>query len=390
MSRRFTDKRGYNVSEAQFIEVVDMKHETLITPSQSQPVWGGQTLIDFKNKGNIVHDMGLAVQASPIGGLTGSVSNYPNYNPASQWFYNIDFLQNGQTQHTIYGTEQLLLVNLFNSDEIRAMVNAAQGDYRSLSGRNALATTVSTYYIDLWAYVQQTHIPLLTNGQEYQIRINWNPSANVINQSTLTGTPTSSLLSLNLLTKVSKLSANLIHSMERSLVSRVQHYKFLETRVQTYAINSGSVSASQILANFVGNVAYVMFVIRPVANINAGNSSFVFTPCQSFAILNAQGENIVGGQVIQSAMALNYLNKDWVKSTYTTETNSSVYIYSFCTDPAEAMNTGVPINTYRFSGSEQLQINFASAIGSNYQVDCYSYIESVIEVSSSGVFKKNL
>ena len=70
-------------------------------------------------------------------------------------------------------------------------------------------------------------------------------------------------------------------------------------------------------------------------------------------------------------MALLYLGRDWSRSSYLSETELSitnngtnVYIWSFSADYIESATSGVDMNTYRFTGNEQLQINFVGALAS--------------------------
>lgn len=385
MANRFTDRNGHNVVKEQYISVLDMKHE-LVSVAGSTPSWGSQSTIKVEKLGHQFHSFIIDVGASAITGLTGSVANFPNYNPAALWIKTIDIKQGGNVQHTVSGKEIFLLNNTMYNDDTRQLVNNAQGDYKNAAQRNALAVAANRYYIDLWTYLNQCHPLVLYEGQAFEIIINWNEASTQINQSTLTGVPSSSLLSVSILSRVSKLSDGLISSHKLSLAQRNHHYKFLETRYQSFDMTSGTTSIGCNLSTITGNVAFIMFVITPVASLS-GSASYSFTPCRDFAIVDESNNNLVGGLVIPSNLALTVYAKEWLNSTYTAESGANVYLYSFCTSPSEALSTGVPINTYRFTGKEQLVVNFASSIPSNYKIEVWSYVEAVLNFSQDSVNK---
>ena len=96
-------------------------------------------------------------------------------------------------------------------------------------------------------------------------------------------------------------------------------------------------------------------------------------------------------------MALLYLGRSWSRSSYiaetalnTTNNGANVYIWSFSADCIETATTGIDMNTYRFSGNEQLQINFVSALGAGVTIDVYAHMATVVEVSNNAVKKLSL
>ena len=91
------------------------------------------------------------------------------------------------------------------------------------------------------------------------------------------------------------------------------------------------------------------------------------------------------------------LLRDWSDSSFGSEnsfgiTNNNINVYGwcFCADPIESWKTGNFINSYRFSSNEQLQMNFTSALSSNYQLDVYALVESAVEVGVNFVKKISL
>jgi hypothetical protein len=96
------DNKGLNVKHTQHSDIPHMKHETVITPSISQPQFGSYFIIDFKEKGCLIHNIGLEFIVSSITGLTGTLSNYPHYVPALFFYHHIEIVINNNIIDTIY------------------------------------------------------------------------------------------------------------------------------------------------------------------------------------------------------------------------------------------------------------------------------------------------
>ena len=79
-------KGGLNVAGHQTDAIPqNLKHEIFIIPSTNTFAFGSMGIIDIKEKGILLHDIMLQFNVSQISGLTGSVSGYPNFNPAIFW-----------------------------------------------------------------------------------------------------------------------------------------------------------------------------------------------------------------------------------------------------------------------------------------------------------------
>ena len=107
--------------------------------------------------------------------------------------------------------------------------------------------------------------------------------------------------------------------------------------------------------------------------------------------------NIVGGQSIPNSLALLYLGRSWSKSSYLGETalstnnnGANVYLWSFSADASETATTGVDLNTYKFTGNEQLQINFVGSLAAGVTIEVFAQIASAVEVSHHGVKKLSI
>ena len=92
-------------------------------------------------------------------------------------------------------------------------------------------------------------------------------------------------------------------------------------------------------------------------------------------------------------MALTVLNKEWVESSFTTETaygitnnNAYVYMFSFSADTLNTLKTASRNGEYIFNGNEQLKIS-CPALAATSIVECYAYTHSVVKLSHHKISK---
>ena len=398
MSSFVVNKQGLNLTSSQHINLPQMKHESIIIPSTSAPTWGGYFVIDFRERNCILHDLVLQFNVSALTGYTATNTTSPRYTPAYFWFSRIELVQNNNVIDTIYPNQQFLSNQLFNFDEQRSIINLGCGAYNNTTQRATLAASANSYYVDLWNYFQQGHLPILSQKDDLQIRIYMDSLANnaVTGTATLTASPISTINSANLIARVTRLQSSEITNRLRSIARTPEHYKFNELRYGTFAVNSGVSSTSIVLTPLTGQCNYLFFTVRPTASIT-GEGYYNYTAISNYAILDGTSTNIVGGQSIPNAMALLYLGREWSKSSYLSETalsttnnGANVYIWSFSASNVETAETGVDMNTYKFTGNEQLQITFTGSLAASVTVDVYAHMASVVEVSSNSVKKLSI
>jgi hypothetical protein len=386
MQRRISSK-GFNVPAHQHTDVEKMKHETVFIPSNTIPTWGGYFTVDIKEKNVLIHQLTLRINASAITGLT---SGTARYTPAWYWFSRIEITINNIVIDTIYPTQQYLSHQMFYEDLKRQYINIGAGNYASVSQRQTLASTSNDYYIPLWSFFRQTHMPFIHPKDDVQLRIYMDTAANnMVSTVGAVGTMTSTLNSCQLLVSLSRLESGSVANIKKELTKSAHDYQFTELRIGNYTVAAGATNTSIILSSLVGPVSFLYFVVRPT---NAtGDNYFNFSAIKDFAILDSGSTNIVGGQNIPSSLALIVYNRDWFRSSFTAESpNNNVYFYSFGASPSETMWSGKVYNHHNFIGSEQLQINFTSALSSAVQIDIYAQVNAYIKSSANDVKKISL
>ena len=390
---------GLNLPQRQSVTVPsNLKSEVVIIPSTSQPNWASYFIFDIKERNCIISDLLIQFNINQISGLTGTVTSYPHFSPATFFLSKVEVVVNNITIDTLYPIQQFTAQQFFNYDEDRVYINNMQGSYNSIIQRNTLATATSNYYVKLRSIYNECHIPILSDSHNLQIRCYMETLANVVNYSTLTlGTLAANINSANIICKVLKIPSEIAANRLNAMIKKPEQSFYHNLRYSPFAVNSGVSSTTIVLTPFVGNIAAIFFVVRDASKITK-NDAYQFTAISNFAILDSTSSNCVGGQAIGSALALNYLNQFYCRSSYTSETASgcniagtvtdnkaNVYGWSFSSNICEALENGLLLSHRKFLGNEQLQITFTGSLSASVQVDVWAYCQSVFEQGANYV-----
>jgi len=432
--QRVIDSKGLNIPEYQFSSFAEnVKNETVIIPSTSQVAFGGYSTFDFREKSLLLNDVVLQFQLQNVTGGTKNTSGsdpnmYPRMIPCFAWFTRIEIVQNNNIIDTIYPVANFLHHQMFVADEQRKLLNYGAGNY--LDSVNCYYKTFygDYWYLPLWSYFKTSHMPMLYPKDDLQIRLYMDNLSNLVITDPASGTPAfNASLSCNLICNVTRLGQDVNLYRLQSLNRKIEHYKFLELRYATYAISAGVNSTNVVMNAITGNVAYLLAVVRPQSKTStyiAGPAQpFYYYPVLNFSILDSTSTNITGGQPIPLSLLKQFLSRKFIASSYysdnyalaqsglyissswfpsftpTTTANpstgvftpfSNAIIYAFADNPVDAANSGTSSGAFRFQGSEQLQLQFQSALPEGVNIDIYAFVESVVEVSPTYVKKINL
>ena len=389
---------GLNLPQKQAFTVpANLKSEFVIIPSTSSPAWGSYFIFDVKERNCIISDLLLGFTLGAITGATGTaVTSYPHFSPATFFTTKVEIVVNNITIDTLYPVQQFTAQQFFNDDPDRVYINNMQGSYNSIIQRNTLSTATSNYYVKLRTIYNECHIPILSDAHNLQIRVYMDQLANVVNMSTLGGTVTSTITA-NIICKVLKLPAEVASNRLAAMIKKPEQSIYHNLRYSPFAVSSGVSSTTIVLTPFVGNVAAIFFVIRNADKITK-NDAYQFTAISNFALLDSTSSNCVGGQSINSVLALNYLNQFYCRSSYTSETSlganiagtvtdnkANVYGWSFSSNICETLENGLLLGHRKFLGNEQLQLTYTGSLAANIQVDVWAFCQSVFEQGGSYV-----
>lgn len=382
-------RRGHSVLEHQHNDNYDdSRVEYIISNSAQVPSFGGsQVIIDYKENGTQVLQQWLSITVSALTGLTGGM-----FVPATFFYNNIQVLVNGNVVETLYPEDQFLQQQLFLTDIERTPDNVLSGLYNSTSSRTTKSASQQTYIIPLWNFVKVSSAIVLNDKHHIQLKITMNPLSMV---SVGTGTAVASISQINLISKVKRLSQNVITDYHNLLYNHSKlFFKFNDVRNASYQVQSGASSSDIVLNAFNGNCSLLMFVVRPTSGLS-GNGLFAFTQISSYEILNSSGKNIVGGVPINNQQALYLIGNDVCESSYLTENDggvgtdnrANVYVYPFTNDPHSSVHYGQTHGTEKLNGTERLKITYSSALSSSAQIDVYAFMEAGVEYAYDYVKK---
>ena len=385
---------GLNLSSEQTSTVApgNLKSEFVSIPAVSQPNWGSYFIFDVKERNCIISDIIINFNIGSISGVTSAPTNYPIFVPATFFLTKCELVINNVTIDTLYPIQLFTAQQFFHDDEDRVLINCMQGSYSSPVQRNTLATATSNYYIKLRSFYNECAIPILSDAHNLQIRCYTDSVANVVERGTgAGGTASATINNANVIIKVTKLPSEIAQARLNAMVKSPEHSLFHNIRYSPFSVSSGTSTSTIVLTPFVGNVTALFFTVRPTSALT-GSGSYQFTKIKDFAILDSSSSNAVGGQVIPSALALQYLNNFYSKSSYTSETDigcnlkgdavdnkANVYCWAFSSNIVKAVESGLLLGHRRFSGSEQLQLSFTASLSAAVQVDVWAYCQSTIE-----------
>ena len=389
---------GLNLPQRQAFTVpANLKSEVVIIPSTSAPAFGSYFIFDVKERNCIISDITLQFNVGNITGLSGTATSYPHFSPATFFTSKVEIVINNITVDTLYPLSNFVSQQFFNDDSDRVYINNMQGSYNSIAQRNTLATATSNYYVKLRTIYNECHIPILSDAHNLQIRVYMETLANLVNQSTLTGTAAATLNSANVIVKVLKLPADIAGNRLNAMIKRPEQSIYHNLRYSPFAVSSGVSSTTIVLTPFVGNIAALFFVIRNADKITK-NDAYQFNAITNFAILDSTSSNCVGGQNIPSFLALNYLNQFYSKSSYSSETSvganlvgtvtdnkANVYGWSLSSNISEALENGILLGHRKFLGNEQLQITFTASLTATVQIDVWAFCQSIFEQGANYV-----
>ena len=384
-----TKVHGLNLPAHQAVSLpANQKQELLIIPSSSTPAFGSFYTINIDNKGIIINNMYIQLNYGSVVGS--SVVGY--FVPSAFHISRIEILQNGNVMDTLYGNEQWLLSQTLFYDEDRLALNQAMGLYSSTTQMTKLSSTstTNTLYVPLRAYLNQCKMHLLNNTDGVQLRVYHNLLTDlyVVTSGSLTSC---AFNSCNLVLDVTHIDQEESNKRIVDMHHYNHHYIFHTRSYFTATIPSGVTTATLILASIVGNVSCLLFTLRATTT---GTGFYNYTQLASFHLLDNASSSLVGGQPLPASLCANLLNAQWCLSSYNTETSfgatdnhANFYMYSFSSDPVDALLHGRSLGSRKFVGSETLQLTFPSSLGAHVALDCYAYVENVAEQGTFSVKK---
>ena len=367
------------------------QHSYLVLNTNNVSSWGGYSNIDVNLQGYVVHEATLQINVSAISGITAS-GLFPCFCSAFKFFVSCTVTNNNNVLDLFDSQSNYLINQLYNNYEDSIFINNASGAYNNATSRFAMSSTTSTYLVPIRTGIfNQLRTELLNSNHSIRLSFLMENLTNIINQSTIVGTPVATLNSVSLLLKVSKYEQPLIQSKILQLQRNPLCKLYNSYSYQPAIVNSGSTSSIVNLSNFAGlNIQYVYFVIRLSSTLTKSEGFLFLNNLSNYSFLSLSGENL-SGQPITPQQSLYVYNKSNTLGCFTSidTTYGNVFSIFHTSDAISTMsNPGSGVYGHRlYNGSESLVLNFSSALTANVTVDIYSSVTSMLKQSPLGFTK---
>lgn len=393
-----------NLKPSQMISDISdgVKQIVSVIPSNNTPTFGSQFILDIKETAQILHSCFLLYNVSAISGRTGDATGYPAFVPAQLWASQYVIKCGNSQIGTYFPEEQFITTQLFAEDSDRVYFNQLQGAYNSISQRGALSATTSDWYVPLNNIINVCHLPILTQNHQLQLQVTLRNLSQIISLSGGTGTASASINYVRLVCRVSKIPNDMLTRRLNSMAKNPEHSFYHKIQYSIKTIPSGVTTHTEVLNAISGRVAFLFFIIRNTNSLT-GENLFSFNAIKEFDLRNSASQSMVGGSLISHQMNQQLLMPYWVKSSYLTENsigrtlygdvennNANIYMWSFTNNPDEAYSTGKLLGSEKFSGAEQLILNFSSATASTANLEVFAFTEALYTQGVGSVAEQNI
>ena len=367
------------------------EHTYVTIQSNASVSWGGYCNFDININNYCIHEITFLMNVGPITGVTASsVLTLPAFCSAFKWFTQVN-ITNQNNSLDIYDSQSNYLMNqLYTSLEDSYFINSASGPYNSLSTRYAMSQVNTVWQTPLKTGIfNQIKSELLNNNHNIRVSILLDNLTNIINQGSLTGTPSSVINSCSLILKVSKYDQITTNNKLLQLTKQPKLLLYNTTAYQPFISNSGSSQSIITLSNFIGlNIQFIYFVIRLSSAITKSEGFNFLNNTSNYSVLSSSGESLVGTTTSSSVSLLLY-NKHNTAGCFTCDsTYGNVYTVWHSIDPQSTiMQSGSCYGQRLYSESESLVINFSSALTANCNIDIYASTSSLLKQNHLGFTK---
>ena len=368
-----------------------IQHSYLVLNTNNVSTWGGYSNIDVNLQGYVIHEANLQINVSAISGVTAS-GLFPCFCSAFKFFVSCTVTNNNNVLDLFDSQSNYIINQLYNNYEDSVFINNASGAYNSASSRFAMSSTTSTYLVPLRIGIfNQVRTELLNSNHSIRLSFLMETLTNIINQSSIVGTPTATLNSVSLLLKISKYEQPVIQSKLLQLQRNPLCKLYNSYAYQPATVNSGASSAIINLSNFAGlNIQYIYFVLRLSSSLTKSEGFLFLNNLTNYSFLSSSGENLTG-QPITGQQALYVYNKSNTLGCFSAVDSTYGNVFSiFHTSDAISTMTQPGSNVYgqrAYNGSESLVLTFGSALVANITLDIYASVTSMLKQTPLGFTK---
>ena len=326
--------------------------------SNSIATFNSIVTFDINQLGKI-NELYLLFNMSPISGVVAnSALSIPAPISAFKWFTNVTYSYQGSVVDTVTSDQNFIHQQISFDDQDRTYINTAGGNYASQASRYLLGQNSDIYQVALRSFINQIQPEIISSSaHSIRVAVTLDSLVNILDVSSLVGA-NMTINSVSLLVKMQKLDMPTINYKMNQLL-RLGKYQdiFCSNLQQQFTVLSGATSAIINLPNFINsNINYIYFTIRGINSLTKSASFNYVNNIVSYHLIHSSGESLCGGQPILSNIGLYVLNRDSTRGSYSTEVGSSVFFWFHSTDPIRTLQTGTPLGSRLYNGSENLII----------------------------------
>ena len=357
--------------------------------SNSVPNFNSIVTFDVNQLGK-VQEIYVLFNMSAITGVTGVPAQFlPCPVSAFKFFTTVNYSYQGSILDTTTNDMNYITNQFAHDDQDRLFINTGSGMYNVQSQRYALGQANTIYQVPLRSFVNQTNPEILNNNHAFRVSLTMDSLQNIVDTGLLVGIPSMTINSISLLVKMQKFDTPTINYKLNQL-GRLGRYQdiFSSNLQQQFTAIVGSTSSIINLPNFINsNINYIYFTIRPITSLTKSVGFNYINNIISYNLNNSSNESLCGGSPVVSSIGLLVLNRENTRGSYCTELNASVFAWFHTSDGVRTLATGIPLSSRLYNGSENLTLQWSSALLVNHQIDIYASAVSVFQQTLLGVSK---
>ncbi len=359
-------------------------------PAESTGNFGSQTVYKLSKVAEKVSKIQHIVTTSAFTRTGGTFARFCDY-VGFEMHDRIELSYAGNPLQTLYGL-QLYLWHRMHKRQDKADAEAILvGGNLTTTQRNDTSggrgTAAQTFYVDLpFFFTYETHnsFPILVLAEELRIEVHYKTVPQIVQSDATLGNVTVNVTN-------QELRVTYVHNIqkERDILKVGVNsengvlFPILDVERQPlYLITSGSTTAQIKLTNPKSPCTYFQFVLRQNADINSATYGNIFNNFQAITSWDAEANNNPLVRLVEHDYQMYYINPLYYEGT----PRDFVYGHSFSLMPENKMDAHGS-NYFAMQNNPLININFTSAIGSNWYFDGFFYVHNYIQVKGPDVVK---
>ena len=365
----------------------------VVASQSATPQWG--SFCDFllqPSDFSILNDVLVRVDVSAITGITGS----PSFVNDGNFLIQRCEISIAEKLVDVWYPEAMYTKDLTeNITELKnRFFRLTKND--TLANRKTNATAAQSFYIQIPSFwtVQPGFFVRALNGP-IKLRVVLANLGDVVQVNAGTGTAAATVNAVSLIASGREFkdqSTAISQLMAYRKVPQIMFRYLTPIQMSKQSLVAGSATYGINLTSIQGWISHIFVVVRTAANVSTSfaNSPDTFASLASLNIKTTGGALITGGSELTHDYALDYASTNYWPGDLTDVMSGlggapkSLYSLSFSQDPMRVIHHGAQLGGYNFTGTEILNLTFASALGANNVVDVIAFQYAALGLDNQG------